>query len=61
MIAAVSGDHPAWRNAGFTVNQIQSSMTRYQCPICMLVRRKKSTYVNEVHDDDFDRKKSALN
>jgi hypothetical protein len=41
MQTAVSGPHPAWRNAGLTFGQIGRCGRKYNCPHCLLAKRKR--------------------
>jgi len=55
MQTAVSGPHPAWRNAGLTFGQIGRCGRKYSCPHCLLAKRKRDPIpTNEPDPDPFD-------
>ena len=61
MIKAIEGNNPAWRNTSLTADQIRLCAKRYQCPACLLARRRKEVFKNIKTDIDYDSNLSALN
>jgi hypothetical protein len=49
-VDGVNGGRPAWKNAGLTSGQINKCAKLYNCPTCVLNRKRSTIPVNVQHD-----------